>query len=664
MPEILNISGNYNVNSKRIHKRLLFEVGESFSARIISLDKETSEVILKLLDGWQFSAEIKEKIDFTPNKLIKFEVEGYEHGKIILKVLGEEKGEVKESSLLDTLREQGISVKEENYVMLEKMIKHNMPLNKENISKMKSLLDFQHKIIEDPKEEEIFISKYLNNKGIDIEEQKGKDIQKILKGFFKEFKDLNIDELFTLIENGIDLTEKNIKSFNRINKESAVIYKDLIDLGKSLLKDNESSIITVPNHNNNLEIITKDLETPILKYLENKNIDIKTENGKVVQKLLNELFYKFDEPNKKVLTSMLERNIDFTFDNVKSFNNVDKETLDVFKALINIGQDNSNISPKSLEKRNVYLYKDYKEVIDNTENLPEINSDKESLSNLKELQLHSKNDNFSGSSKEISGKEMLKSLLDWGKIESDSLIKKQDVSDNISNKVIENSNDIREELNNKADNDNNKTLEMSRDVKEEVIRKNDDINNKVLEISHDIKEELSSKISEMKEIIKRCIEENNNGKSDNFNNIFQSLQSKADDFKVFNSISNQYYYLDVPVKFNNQEYPCKLIIKDDRKRGKKIDSSNVKFVVSVKTINMGVVDAYIKVFNSNINVDINCEKSWTKILELGKEKLWRKLSDIGYNVSIQVKKKDKEVDLVECRDFFEDSEFTRINLMV
>lgn len=692
MPEIWNVNGNYNVNSKRIHKKLLFEIGESFSARIMSLDEETREAILKLLDGWQFSAEIKDKIDFTPNKLIRFEVEGYEQGKIILKVLGEEKVEVKESSLLDTLREQGINLKKEDYVMLEKMVKHNMPLNKENISKMKSLLDFQHKIIENPSEEEIFISRYLNNKVIDIGEQKGKDIQKILKGFFKEFKSLNIDELFTLIENDIELTEKNIKSFNRINKESAVIYKGLIDLDKSLFKENESSIIAAPNHKNNLEIITKDLETSVLKYLENKNIDISSENGKAAQRLLKELFYKLDEPNRKVLTSMLEKNIDFSLDSIKSFNNIDKEALDIFKALINIGQDNSDISPKSLEDQNAYSYKDPKEVMENTEDLLEINMDNGSSPNFKEVQLGSRKilksiDNFSVGSKDISGKEILKRLLDLDseEVESKPIIKEQDISDKVSNKSLETSNNIKEELSNKADNANDKvlktshdikeelssktdnprskTLEISHDIKEELNSKTDNINNKVLEISHDIKEELNSKIGEMKDIIKRFIEENNNGKSENFNKILQSLQSKANDFKVFNSISNQYYYLDVPVKFNNEEYPCKLIIKDDRKNGKKIDSSNVKFVVSVKTINMGVVDAYIKVFNSNINVDINCEESCTKILELGKEKLWRKLSDIGYNVSIQVKKKHKEVDLVECRDFFEDSEFTRINLM-
>ena len=136
------------------------------------------------------------------------------------------------------------------------------------------------------------------------------------------------------------------------------------------------------------------------------------------------------------------------------------------------------------------------------------------------------------------------------------------------------------------------------------------------------------------------------------------------DFKIFNSLSNQYYYLDVPVNINEQQYPCKLIIKDDRKNGKKIDSTNVKFAVCVKTINMGVVDAYIKVMNSNINIDIKCEDNWIKLLEKFKDKIINKLNEAGYIAGVKVDERKSEVNLVECNDFFEDSDFARINFKV
>ncbi|MEL7597866.1 MAG: hypothetical protein AAGU01_06660, partial [Clostridiaceae bacterium] len=99
-------------------------------------------------------------------------------------------------------------------------------------------------------------------------------------------------------------------------------------------------------------------------------------------------------------------------------------------------------------------------------------------------------------------------------------------------------------------------------------------------------------------------------------------------------------------------------------KGKKIDSSNVKLVASVNTINMGVIDAYIKVLNKNINIDIKCEKDWIKALELGKEGIINKLNNMGYVSNVKVDEKIVEANIVECRDFFEDNEFTRINLMV
>ncbi|QGU96090.1 hypothetical protein GOM49_14215 [Clostridium bovifaecis] len=563
MPGILNVNSAYDVDAKRVRKKISFELGEKFSARIISLDKIDNEAILKLLDGWQFSAQIRQNMDFTPNKLMKFEVEGYEQGKIILKIL-EDKEKIKENFILDTLEEQGIKVKKEDYSILEKMIKWNMSLTKENISKTKSLLDFQNRIINNPNEEENFILKYLNNKEISVNSQKGENIQKLLKGFFKEFKGLNIDEFFTMLENNIDLTEENIRSFNKINKAPISIYRGLADIGEVILKNGESQ-----------------------DYLNESNIKIKDKNllGIKVQKEIEEVDIELSS------------------------------------------------SKKNLSAQNIY---------------------REDV-------------------KELSGKEILKKLLDIdaedaisqnsGKYMDTSNENKRTAEGEISqNKEVQVNGDKEESVN--IDRIENNSKLSYKDIESEKTYAEDKLINKNIETSQRVKEELNSKINEMKHIIKQLIEENNNGKSEVFNKILQGLQHNSNDFKVFNSISNQYYYLDVPIKFKDNEYQCKLIVKDDRKKGKKIDSTNVKFVVCVKTMSMGVVDAYIKVLNSNMNVDIKCERDWVKALKLGKEKLSKKLSEIGYSANIEVKEKEKESSLVECRGFFEDNEFTRINFKV
>ena len=63
--------------------------------------------------------------------------------------------------------------------------------------------------------------------------------------------------------------------------------------------------------------------------------------------------------------------------------------------------------------------------------------------------------------------------------------------------------------------------------------------------------------------------------------------------------------MNIPLKVKQDEYECKLIVKDERGKGKKLDSSNIKMIVSVKTLNLGNVDAYIRLQNKNLE----CEKN-------------------------------------------------------
>lgn len=553
MAGIMNINNAYNVNTNKSHKKISFKLGEKFSAKIINIDELTSEAMLKLLDGWEFSAQIKGKFDSIPHELIKFEVEGYEDGKILLKILNDIDG-AEDNSIINTLEKKGINVKKEDFSILKKMLKYNMPLTKDNISKMKSLLEFQNKIIQDPIEEDNFIFKYIDNKGIDLNSEKGQNTQKLLKGFFKEFKNLKMDEMFTLIENDIELTEGNIKSFNKINKEPMAIYKNIKDMtsGKEI----------------------KDLVN--LKEIENKseNISLKNFNEKP----------KADE-----------------------------------------GTSSNNLSKNSYNQKG-----------------------------------------YTSENKDIDGKEILRRLLELDStgesVESDNGSKvKNDVkstkNENPSNKNIE-------QNISKEDVQKNDVQKLELQKSENIDKTINKTNKTSIEISDKIKEEFDSKINEMKNIIKSILGEKDSSKPETFSSIIQNINSKMNDFKIFNSLSNQYYYLDVPVNIDDRKYPCKLIVKDDRKNGKKIDSTNAKFVVSVKTVNMGSVDTYIKFTNYNINLDIKCEKEWVKVLELSKGKIINKLESMGYMVNAKIDEKQKQADLIECKSFFEDNGFTRINQKV
>ena len=79
---------------------------------------------------------------------------------------------------------------------------------------------------------------------------------------------------------------------------------------------------------------------------------------------------------------------------------------------------------------------------------------------------------------------------------------------------------------------------------------------------------------------------------------------------------------------------------------------------------MGTVDAYIKINDNNMNIDINCDEFWVKVLELGKEKLYMDLSSLNYRVSIEVNKKANDFTLANCREFFDDRSFNTIDIKV
>ena len=226
---------------------------------------------------------------------------------------------------------------------------------------------------------------------------------------------------------------------------------------------------------------------------------------------------------------------------------------------------------------------------------------------------------------------------------------------------------------------------LSNIIKEELIKSNENVDERVLtrilneqvkkapmetvsqniiKSSKDIiKDDLNNKINNLKDVVKEIIQKTDN-KSTVSEKVLQFVNSNINDFKLFNSISNEYYYLDVPISNNNKEYPCKLIIKDKRKDGKKIDRTNIKMVVAVKTINIGNIDGYLYVRNNKLDVNLKCEKSFVKILSVAKDKLQEKLNSIGFYSDVTVSERKEEVNLSSCREFFSDTHSTRIDTKV
>lgn len=466
MAGVWNINSTYNINSKKIFSKLNFELGQVFAAKIIKVN-DNSTVLLRMRNGWQFSAQIPEQSEINIEALTKFSVAGLEDGKLLLKVQSNNSNEVKKNidPVVNLVNSKELDVNEEDYKLLKNMIKHNLPLNMENISKVKIIIDFINKTGNLTITEDEFVNKYMERKNINQESSEGKT----LKDFFGQLKGLKTDDILTLLENGVELNEKNLKSYNTLFKGNGSLYKDIQNIKVEMNKLN----IQVP-----IEQVTS------------KNI-------KVVQNI-----------NAAIVTK-IEQSIE--------------QKIDV------------------------------------------------SIKNIEELKLD--------------------------------------------------------------------TVAL-------------------------IKDQISVKTQDMKTIIKTLLEVSSSGKAESYDKIIETIKNNISDFKVFNSVSNQYYYLDIPITKNNYEHQLKLIIKDQREKGKKIDTSNCKIAASISTKTMNVVDAYIKINNGNMEIDLKCFEKFIENIDKNKEKLLNELVGIGYNVYMNVNVKKQELNLLNCSSFFEDDYFSNIDVKV
>lgn len=406
-------NGIYGINNKDIVTKIKIEKDEFIKGRIIKYNKENGEAVLKLLNGEEIEAKIQGSLDKLSDNIVKLKVIDISDNKIKLKIAEEDK----------EMEFSKVSIKD-NDERLIKILNHNFPLTKENIEFIDSLENIS-KSLKNLQDSDGFIKDLLTAKGVDLESPAGTKIYNQLKGFAAEFKDLNLDDILNLIENDIDLTGDNIKSYNRILKEPCTILNDIKILGKYLGAREEARI---------------------------SNPEMKDEIKEAVSNV---------------------------YDKAKS----------VMKAAEMMDQDN------------------------------------------------------------ISG-----------------------------------------------------TI-----------------------------------------------------------NIFSK---NLNDFKVYNSISNNYYLIDVPIKYKENEYQFKLIIKDDRKRGKVLDKDDVSIAASVKTKNMGTVDIFLKIKNKSMNVTLNTEKSFISLIKSSSQILQNNLSKMNYSVNINVEEKKKDLDLTSYNDFFCDKDFYSLNIYV
>lgn len=666
MPGVFNVGNSYNTNNKRISSKLTFDSGEKFSGKIIKKD-DKNEVTIKLIDGWEFSAQIDGDIEGLENGLQRFQVEGFVDGKLKLKVIAKNiKGdELAQGEFNDIISSSGLS--KGDVVLLKSMLKFDIPLTKENIREIKGLIQFLDKIQANPKEIDEFISKYLMGKGIPQNSEEGIKINNVLKEFLGEFKTLSYEDILLFIENDMEFNKENIKGYNNLFKGKENLIKVLDNISNSIPELNDFSKKNMLENNLKQSIKGLDTSTIIPKSIDvdGQNIEeqriskisqyINGQETSINNKLANDVYQKSDTGNSKV------------------------SILSLLKSISGKSEDLLNTSLKEIltNRRMEFTSSEFDRVFNliNTMKPEElINKLKETISEFNEIGAKNIVDDFSDYLNKTNNETLgVKEALDFSKgqlekvlssvmgkgitLTEEEFLKLKDVINLKNQGIIENEvsqdqigNDLAKDILTK-----DSIIGLNSNNIDKVNINENNIINKNLTTSIPTKELVEASLNKgaegSKEIIKDLI---SNLKSESLisEKILDIIKNNISDIKVFNKISSEYYYADIPVNIREREYPCKIIVKDNRKEGKKIDSTNVKMVVTVETKNLGAVDGYMQVLDKKINIELKCEEKFVKIIDMTKSKLVNNIENMGFLVNVKVSKKENEVSLTTCRDFF------------
>ena len=562
-----------------------FKQGDTLKGIVVKHDAESNEVTIKLTNGMEIEAEIQGDVELKGG-ILKFEVTEFKDNTLFLK-LSDNKADVIQGEASKKITDEIMNfiikegLKKEDYNMLKAMVKYNIPLTRENITTVKSVLEFSGKMNNNPQGIKSFINTYLNSRDIVVNSREGLQIAQKLYEFFKAFSKADLQEVLLFLENNIEFTKENLDSFNKLfnseNTMEKVIDAVNEEIGKAIAIEEE--------------LLSENTVEQSLKQITLKNGDEYTGKGKgtEVGKTIMATLVKESSKSHSINDNIVK-------DIIKNHSITDDDAKEIIKLMKN---DSNYVMSKETLKENILKHTGREVVLNDVE--------------AKSLEA-------------IINKEVIKDK-DINFIKS--------LFNNIESKQIS----VAKEL-------------ESNDIRENIFNISKNLAKNVTEKSEGAKEVIRNIISSLKE---------SNGNSTQILNI---MKSSINDLKLFNKINDQYYCLDIPVNFKENEYPCKLIIKDDKRQGKVIDSTNFKVAVSVKTVKLGTVDALLDASNRNIDIQLKCDKNVMNLFVISKDKLKDIVESSGFSTKIEVVERTEKLQLLSCREFFNDNNIAVVDITV
>ena len=602
-----------------------FNQGDTLKGRVIKEDSQSNKVTIKLTNGMEIEAELQGEVDLKGG-LLNFEVAELKDNMLFLKltannteVINEEIAKESIDEIMNFILKEGL--KKEDYNMLKAMVKYNIPLTRENITTVKSIMEFSDKMNNNPVEIKNFINSYLNSRDIAANSKEGVYVSQKLYEFFEAFSKTDLQEVLLFLENDIEFTKENLESFNKLFNNENAMEKVINEVNEKL-----GNAIAIEDNTLNREILEKTLKQEyskdVIDYKNNSNNDINDmKEVKDIKDIKNINDIKDIKDNSINNISILSKS---------STGKTIQATLIKESSKDNIINDGA--------KSDFFMEDDVKEIIKvlKNENKSMVNENKSELNINKEILRESI---LKHTGKEIRLNDAEAKLLEV-------IINKDEIKDKEINFIKNLFNSVE-----------------SRQKGEEKELKSNDIRENIFNISKDLSKNITEKSEGAKEVIRNIIS-NLKESDENSSQILNIMKNSINDLKLFNKINDQYYCLDVPINFKENEYPCKLIIKDDRKEGKAIDSSNFKVAVSVKTVKLGTVDALLNVKNRNIDLQLKCDKSVMNLFVISKEKLKEIVESSGFSTKIEIVERTEELQLSSCREFFNDNNIAAVDITV
>lgn len=437
------------------------------------------------------------------------------------------------------------------------------------------------------------------------------------------------------------LMEELLKNLDfPVGKEDVPILKSMLKNNIPITEENLLEIKGLKEFIDQSNNSPKELNKFIDKFIEAKGIQNNSSEAKQIKETLGRVLNEIKNLKIDDVFVMKALDIKLNEHNIKAFSKVIsneysilpeiKETTNVIKEQI-IGNINKDTQGEGIVNRNSTISEGDKLIYSKKDSSQPMVSIKESLEN-KEAIL---------SSEKMVNKE--------GK-HSNDIINERTIG------IVNDEEDLLGKMASHGNDEVDSTNKLFKQLKSDIMADRSITSNMV-------KDELREKISFIKNDLMELIKLSQKETS-TFNNVIQNLETKFQEFKMFNTINNNYYFLNVPLDMKDKEYDCKLIIKDERSKGKKLDTENIKIAASVATVNMEKVDAYLTVNKNSATIEIQSEATYVKILERFKGKLINDLIDSKYMFNIFIKEKKHDFSFSNCRSFFEDDDFTTINTRV